>query len=245
MKNQFAVLILISSLMLSACQPSAGIINHPKPEMPNINDMSVFENGGCPLDEYGMRYCKPISPVGVFGCTMIFEPPEFIGGLEPWYPIATCHVQMQYMNPGTRAEVEQGKYLYEVYGVLHGYIRYVIYQDGRFVAVKTKEDFQRLYAPVTSPEEALSYVLAMTKLTAYYGLEFKPNFIYNEGSLEDTHVTRTFTGYHLFLFFNDSGGCGEHWVSAVEVNLTRGGEIQETSRKEIFRDKGWEGTCAD
>lgn len=245
MKNQFAVLILLSSLMLSACQPSSGIINHPQPELPSVNDMSVFENGGCPRDEYGGHYCKPISPVGVLGCTFIYEPPELIGGLEPSYPIATCHVQEAYMNPGTRAEMEQGKYLYEVFGALHGYTRYVIYRDGKFVAVKTKEDFQKLYAPVTSTEEALSYVLAMTDLSAYYGLEYQPGYFYNEGVLEDTRVTRTLAGYHLHLFHNDILGCGEHWVSAVEVNLTRGGEIQETSREEIFRDEGLDGTCAD
>ncbi len=243
------LLRVISCLMilLTGCQSQNGprFINHPQPEMPEVSDLTVFEAGGCPRDEYGGNYCNPISPVGVSGCTLIYEPPELTGGLDPSFPLATCHVQESKMNAGTRAEVEGGKYLREVFGALHGYIRYVIYRDGRYVPIKTTEEFQAIFAPITSKEEALSYVLALTNLSAYYGLEYHEGYEYKADVIEDAKVTRTLSGYHLHLFSYERLGCGQHWTSAVEVNLTRQGVIEEVSRREIFRDPRQEGNCAD
>ncbi len=149
------------------------------------------------------------------------------------------------MNAETKAEIENGLYLYETVGILHAYIRLVIYKDGEFAAIRTAEEFREMYAPITTPEEALSYVLALTGYSAYYGLKYEENYEYLVERIEDAHVNRTWNGYRLHLFDYELFGCGEHWTSAVVVDVSRQGVIEEIEREKIFRDIEMEGTCAD
>ena len=223
-----SALCLVASL--SACQSGLRFINHPSPELPA--DLEVFdEAAGCPLNEYGTRLCGGDSPLMKFGCAWISEPPEFTGGLDPAYPLATCHVRDNQMNAETSVEIENGLYLYETVGILHAYIRLVIYKDGEFAVIRTAEEFREMYAPITTPEEALSYVLALTQYSAYYGLKYEDNYEYLVERIEDAHVNRTWNGYRLHLFDYELFGCGEHWTSAVVVDVSRQGVIEEIERE--------------
>ena len=50
-------------------------------------------------------------------------------------------------------------------------VRYIVYQEGQFRLVSTFDEFRALYAPIESADEALSYALATTGLSARYNLK--------------------------------------------------------------------------
>ena len=115
--------------------------------------------------------------------------------------------------------------------------RYVAFRNGEFLVLKTIEDLQSLFAPVTSPDEALSYALAATEYRPYYGLPFAQTYGYSlerheydyfEKTLEDTHVTEGDDGSFTVHLFTDTGrfhGCGPHVTYSVDIQVSRDGQI--------------------
>lgn len=246
MKNRIHCWLFVSLLLLLvACQPTPRFINHPRPILSVAFD--AFDNAGCPLDEYGFRFCTNDSPLKAFGCDEIQEPSSLIGGLDPYYPIAVCRVRDKpnQMNAEIRAEIENGMYFYHIGGVFSSYIRYVILQDSEFHLIKSEDEFRNIFAPIETPEEALSYVLAVKSLSAYYDLAYNPDYEYEIGTIEDTYVISVPNGYKLHLYDYELLGCGPHWTYQVDMQITSQGIIQEIERKQIFRDPKEDGSCAD
>ncbi len=226
-KLWLAFWLLIS---LSACQRKPQFINHPPPNL--AISMDVFTDD---------------TLLANFGCDEIQAAPSLIGGLEPTYPIAICAIQY---GQGERteelaAEIESGQFIYYTGGLFGTYIRYIIYQNGEFVLLKTEEELRKLFAPIESPDEALSYVLAVKNLSAYYGLDYDPAFEYEVDTIEDTFVTPDTDGYLVHLFHDQMFGCGPHWTSEVDVHVSVEGNIEERSGRQIFRDPNIDDVCFD
>lgn len=129
--------------------------------------------------------------------------------------------------------------------MLGNYIRYIIRQNGEFVILKTEEDFRQVFAPIESPDEALSYVLAVRNLMAYYGLKYDPAYEYEIDVVEDTHVTPEPGGYRVHLFYDQVFGCGPHWTSAVDMHVSVEGNVEEAASRPIFRDPNLDELCVD
>lgn len=215
-------------------------VNHPKPELSITFD--VFKDVGCPLEQYGEGLCNRDSPLFAFECAKIREPSNLLGGLEPAYPIATCIVISHLLNPDEPGKVEskmmaEGEYFYRGGGIVPEYIRYVIVRNNQFQLIKTEDEFRKIYAPIETPEEALSYVLAVKDLSAYYGLKQNPDYEYRAEVIEDTYVKPIANGYHLHLYHYELYTCGPHWKSVVEMQITFEGIIQEISREQVFYDR--------
>ena len=121
----------------------------------------------------------------------------------------------------------------------------IFYRNGEFRLLKTKDEFRNVYAPIESPEEALSYVLAVTRYSAAYGIEYDPSMKYEVRKLEDTHVTSESDGYLLHLYFDQFYGCGPHWTSAVDVHVSFEGAIKEVAQTQVFRDPQLDDLCVD
>jgi hypothetical protein len=121
----------------------------------------------------------------------------------------------------------------------------VIFQDGELRLLKSEAEFRAIYAPVETPEEALSYVLAVKNLSAYYGLAYNAAYKYEVGTIEDTPVSLEPDGYKLHLFHDAVFGCGPHWTSEVEMHVSTEGVIRELSGKPIFRDPNQDELCID
>src|SRR5262245_57895219 len=153
-KNSFSIAVW-SFIFLTACNRASQFINHDPPSLTISSD--AFKD-----DE----------ALAALGCNEIQAPSSLLGGLDPSYPIAVCAIQY---IPGEgsdelRAEIDSGQFFYYTGGLFGNYIRYVIQQNNEFILLKTEEDFRNVFAPIGSPEEALSYVLAVRNLMAYYGL---------------------------------------------------------------------------
>jgi hypothetical protein len=187
------------------------------------------------------------SSQAALGCDEIQAPSSLLGGLHPAYPIAVCQVRLtpDQTRVETQVEIEQGLYFYHTGGLFGSYIRYVIVQDGAFRLIKSEDDFRDIYAPIETPEEALSYVLAVEKLSAYYGLEYYSGYKYEVDTIEDTYVTSEGEGYKLHLYSYELSGCGPHWTSEVDLQVTKEGLVREISRKPIFRDPHQDELCIE
>ena len=234
-------LLLSLLLLLVACQSKPKFMNHPQPNLP----VPPAFDAGCLEDEYGSRPCISNSSLAVLGCDEIQLPSSLTGGLNPSYPIAECQLIPEQVKAETQAEIEQGLYFFYTGGLFGRYVRYVIFQDGEFRLLKSEDEFRAIYAPVESPEEALSYVLAVTNLSAYYGLAYSPAYKYEVGRIEDTTVIPEPDGYKLRLYHDAVFGCGPHWISEVEMQVSTEGVIQEIGRKPIFRDPLQDDLCVD
>ena len=217
-------------IFLSACQSRPEFINHPSPNL--AVSMDVFSDD---------------TRLATFGCNEIQAPSSLIGALKPSFPIAIC--TLQYI-PGEAteelaAEIESEQFLYYTGGLFGTYIRYIVYQNGEFVLLKTEEDLRKVFAPVESPEEALSYVLAAKNLSAYYGLQYDPAYEYEVDTIEDSHVTPDGDGYLVHLFYDQAFGCGPHWISEVDVHVSVDGKIEEQSSRQLFRNPDIDDVCFD
>ena len=239
MKNKNAFGLLISLLLvLVACQSKPRFINHSQPTI-----AVAFDATGCLKDSSGQ--CISDSTRAALGCDEIQQPPSLMGGLNPSYPMAVCQLIPDQAKAEIQAEIEKGLYFFYTGGLFGRYIRYVVFEDGEFRVLKSADEFRAMYAPVETPEEALSYVLAVTNLSAYYGLEYNSAYKYKVGTIEDTHVIPEPNGYKLHLYYDGVFGCGPHWTSEVEMHVGTEGVVLEINRKPIFRDPNQDDLCVD
>jgi hypothetical protein len=123
--------------------------------------------------------------------------------------------------------------------------RYVIERDGQFELLETQQNLKQAYAPIISETEALSYAIASTGLSAYFGFEAPRGFRYFVDKLEDSHVVATSQGYLVYLYDYQLCGCGPHTTSYVELEVLASGEIKETGRIPVFEDPEQDGLCVD
>jgi hypothetical protein len=114
------------------------------------------------------------------------------------------------------------------------YVRYAIEKDGQFQLLKNQGELKATYAPIESPDEALSYALASTGLEARYNLETPSGYRYQVNQLEDTHVVETGDGYDVLLYHYQVCGCGPHTTSTVLLHVT-GEDIQEIERTPLMK----------
>jgi hypothetical protein len=242
MKNKKVIwLIVILLVLLVVFWPIPKFINHP---MPNLSvSIDAFEDVGCVPKADGVYNCTNDSPLLALGCNQIEAPSNLLGGLDPSYPLAICYGIEPEADPLARPETR----LLRGGGFSMGYyLRYVILLNGEAQILQSEEGFLSVYAPIESPEEALSYVLAVKELDAYYGLQYNLDNRYEVDTIEDTHVTYDESdGYQVHLYYYEFFDCGPHWTYEVVVSVTINGFIQELSRTPVFRDPTEDGTCID
>jgi hypothetical protein len=227
--------------------PSLEFVNHPRPDL-HI-DFEIFEDVGCPPNEYGYRICNPESALAALDCDEIREPSDLLGALEPSYPIALCLVE-PYRNteePGLANSrvIAEGKYFFNIGGVIPTYVRYVIFREGQFHLIKTEEELQSIFTPIQTPNEALSYALAVRNLSAYYDLEPNPGYQYFVDTIEDTYVEKEEDGFSAHLYYYEVFGCGPHLTCTVNLHITPEGGVQEIGKEAVWKDPNKDGLCVD
>lgn len=233
--------LVLIGMFTSACS-SAGKL----PVVQNYNPPSLIvegippETAGCEVNEYSQTICSPESPLGQLGCNELAIAGDFLGGLEPGLPLGLCLVVQP---PGN--SLPSGEYIYREGCMLPRYVRYVIQKDGQFQVLHSLDELKAIYAPITSENEALSYALAATGQSAYYGQIATKGWRYFVNQLEDTHVVATDKGYLVYLYDYQLCGCGPHTTEYVEVLVTSDGEIEETGRTPAFEDPEQDGLCVD
>lgn len=162
------------------------------------------------------------------GCAEIQGPGFYLGGLEPPYAVVIC------INGSD--EPPNGEYFRQQPGLDTRYRSYVIFQNGEYRLIRKQSEFKASFAPVESTAEALSYAMAMTSLAARHDIDPNANVAYLVDVIEETHAEETPDGYLVHLFDSDRKmGCADHSFYAVQVLVTRAGEVREVARQEIYR----------
>lgn len=234
-------------LFLGACRPAVRFVDFERPDL-TVN-FAPFDNADCPENEFGARYCAEGSELWELECDTIEAPSDLLGGFEPAYPIATCYFDplLRFDDPGNiiNRTMEEGKYFYVEGGFIPRFVRYVVYQDGRYTLVSNEDELKALFGPIEGPEEALSYALAATESNAAYDYSLESSYEYEVDEIEDTHVVETNDGFLVHLYHYQLYGCGPHYTSLVTYHVAHDGSLQEQSRTNVFRDPQEDGLCVD
>jgi hypothetical protein len=237
-------LSLVITFLLSGCIPPK-IVNHPAPDLKV--DFTPFENAGCPLNDSGYTHiCEEGSVLYNLECDRLSSVPDEFGGLSPAYPMAICtYVPYGRDDVAEPWNTPASEYFYNVGGPMPMLVRYVIFVNGEFQLIKNPDEFRAVFAPVDSPDEALSFALALADVYAEFDMVFLPGYRYEVKTLEETYVETTGDGYLVHGFDYQFFGCGPHYYYAVDIMVTPDGRVQENSRTKIYRNPLFDGLCQD
>jgi hypothetical protein len=211
--------------------------NYPQPTM-HVSTEAAWETGCAPAGDSNL--CAAESPLGSLGCERLQQPGDMLGGLDPSYPIQLCQARRE---PGEA--VDPSTYIYREGCLVKFYIRYAIWRNDQFEVIESQQELSSIYAPIDSPEEALSYALASTGLGVRYGIEPVGGYRYFVDQLQDTYVQEIENGFLVLLYDYHLCGCGPHPTYAVVVQVNRDGQVQEIERQEVYEDPAEDDLCVD
>jgi hypothetical protein len=237
MSRLFIIHLTLSFLLLAGCSPPTTALPPTASPSPGSHTVQVIEYP--PLDwSANEQVFQELGCVGklpeacheliALGCDEIHAPRFLLSGLQPPYAVMEC------IHEGE--EPPDPAYFRQLDGLDPRYRSFVIYQDGAYRLIIKKSEFKAIFAPIESTQEALSYAMAMTGLKARF--DFNPNeaLNYQVEVIEETHAEETAEGYLVSLFdWSHRMGCDIHPFYAVTILVTRGGEVIEKQRQEIYR----------
>jgi hypothetical protein len=198
-------------------------------------DISSFIEAGC-VQEGDKLDCSKIELNEKFGCQEILVPSNALGGISPNVGIVEC----RFINRGNAAPGISRKGCR-----LPLYNKYIVYKDGEFKGVNSAEEFRRFFGPVTTPEEALSFAVALTNSYTDYNVKPPEGYRVYVPKIEDSEVRKVKDYYEVRLFNYQLCGCGSHPYFAVEYKVTKSGEVKEISRQKLYEDPQQDGLCVD
>lgn len=230
--KRVAIISLVLTILLVACTQQR-IVEHPAPEL--SVDNTYFSGQGC-FNELSCApegFTQPDPPV-----TMIRKPSDLLGGLSPNLPLAVGSTVL-YQDEGEIPAV------YANHCMRNQYIRYLVRIDDQTLLVDSIDEMARIFAPIDSAAEALSYAIAATGYAALYDLEQikKPTF-YSD-VVEESFVEEVTGGYIVHLFNNYLCGCGPHITQSVAVTVRKDGTIQIAAPVDAFSDPQYDDLCVD
>jgi len=162
------------------------------------------------------------------GCNEMHGTRFYAGGLQPPYGVMEC------IHAGE--EPPDREYFRQPAGMDTRFRSFAVFQDGEYRLFIKKSEFRDIFAPAESAEEALSYAMAMTSLSARFDINPNENVEYLVDVIAETHAEEIPAGYLVYLFDSDRKmGCDIHSFYAVKVLVTQNGEVNEMERQEIYR----------
>lgn len=233
----FLLKFIVPILVMASCSRPAP---YPPPSTvspPTSENVSVIEYPPLDWSINGQRL-KDVGCEGklqevcaeliTLGCDEISGPRFYLGGLQPPYAVMECIHES--------GEPPNREYFKQLPGLDTRYRSYAIFQDGDFRLIIKRSEFKEIFAPVEATDEAISYAMAMTSLSARYDIDPNANVDYLVDVIEETHAEETVDGYLVYLFdWSHKMGCDIHSFYAVKVLVTREGDVQEVGRQEIYR----------
>lgn len=226
-------LLLIALFLLTGCGTSQKVIQHPAPALKVDN--SYFSGLGCFSDPS----CLPQNLQDIeHPIDYISEPADILGGLTPALPLAVASAH------GFTPEDEIPA-VYVNHCMIQQYVRYLVYVGGEIRLVDSVEGLASIYAPVDSPDEALSFAITSTGLSGVYDLHENRELKFYVASPEETYVREVSGGYLVHLFSTYLCGCGPHVVKSVDVTVKTDGSIQLSDAVDVFSDPELDGLCID
>ncbi len=237
MKRPFYAFWLILFSVISCRLPPLTLFNKviQEDEYDLKMDNSYFAGLGCfespdclPEELRNLEY-----PIGI-----ISEPSDSLGGLSPAVPLAAA-ITVSHDPDENIPSVFVNQCL------ARRYVRYLVSVDGNMRLIDSLEGLAAQYAPIESPQEALSYAIAATGFSAVNDLHKSPKPKLYSDTVEETYVNAVDEGYSVHLFDAYLCGCGPHIVQSVDVAVHKDGTIQRSQPVDAFSDPELDGLCID
>jgi hypothetical protein len=166
------------------------------------------------------------------------QSPAILGGLDPSLPLARASTVLHYGE----GEIDA---VYVNQCLADQYIRYLVLFEGQIQLVDSVDGLASLFAPIDSADEALSYAVATSGLSALYDINETPDLKLYTTPVEETFVKETGDGYLVHLFHTYLCGCGPHIVRSMDVTVSKDGTITISEPVEAFSDPQYDGLCVD
>jgi hypothetical protein len=237
-KARFFIGLILGVILVSLSWLISPLESVAKSDRSSPGDVSAFIKAGC-VQEGESLNCSKINLEEKFSCERIIPPSGALIGLSPALPIAECTFINRNASTTSAGISRKGCRL----PLYNKYI--VLTSDNEFKEIATKEAFQKFFAPVEKPEEALSFAVALTKSYPRYKITIPKEFRVFVSKIKDTSVKKIGNGYQVHLFDYQVCGCGPHPHYTVDYTVTKTGEVTETSREKIYEDPKQDGLCVD
>ena len=230
------MLPLFVSLFLTACslfKPKAEVVEYPKPDLKANYQYFVDQK-----ILYGLETIPDVLQNMDLSYSNVGRTDGLFGGLDPDLPIIffnTVTFDHEVTLPAVYTKSCMGKFFYS----------YLVHLDGKMQLLSSAQDMAKVFAPIESENEALSYALAVTGYHALYELQGHPEYEVITKPLEESHVEYTSNGFLVHLFDTDMCGCGPHITPAVDVLVRPDGTVTEVAHYDAFRDPELDQVCFD
>lgn len=227
------ILLVLTGCNLVQGTNSKKVIQHPAPELEIDN--SYFSSLGCFDDpaclQGNLRDLEyPIGTIAV--------PDNVLGGLDPSFPLAVV------TNFGFDPEDEIPS-VYVNRCMIEQYVRYLVVVEDEIKLVDSTEELAAIYAPIDSENEAFSYAIAATGLSAVNYLHSARELKYYVINPEESYVKATSKGYMVHLYDTYLCGCGPHIVQSVDVSVSTDGTISLSDAVDVYSNPETDGLCID
>lgn len=197
---------------------------------------AVLSRVGC-ARENGAIICAEESPWQVFKCDELITLGINNTGLPP-----EIHFYAECLIAEDEKE-GRDSYLYRKGCAFRKNVAYIIGSNNDYRLIRTPLELQEIWQPIETPEEALSYALLMTGLSATYHFEGQPNLLYFKDPIEGTRVTEKDGEYLINLFHYQTCLCEPWDNSEVYLLVDREGVITWLGALPISMTIGF--GCAD
>ena len=204
--------------------PPAASTTSPTPFSPS--PLQDFVSAGCTLKHDDLD-CKSAKIDGVDACRGTLH--VVANHLDPSALVVQCHADT--------AKIARG--LWTSGCKLTSSVIYFAAMDHRIVRIASAKDLAATFAPVTSPEEAVSFAALVSGDDAF-DKERKAD----DGKTMSTDPTRDGDGWTFDLFRYQSCGC-DHPVMRVSYFVARDGMVTEKSHARALENADQSGMCKD
>lgn len=160
---------------------------------------------------------------------------RYLGGLNPQYALADVMDECE--------KCQNSDWMNE--GMLCGCKKLIVKQDDKYIVIKSIAELKKLYLPVSSEEEAISFAMLTHKLFPVLDESyFKNSYKYVGGKPQLTKVTKQNNAYIINMFRYKKFGC-THPYSTVTVAVSENGTVKIIKEAVAFSDPESNGLCID
>ncbi|MBO3272429.1 hypothetical protein [Hymenobacter defluvii] len=162
--------------------------------------------------------------------------PEYWGGLTPQYHLASGFREGDCQDVAWQNE-----------GLIAGCKEIVLQQKDTIIFIKNRSELKKIFSPISSKQEALSFACAYADYFPITDLSFynnKEDYYYLRN--KDISSIDSLNSYYIVhLYDYETFGCGPHPYYAVDVKVYTSGEVKELTRNEAFRNPDTDNQCVD
>ncbi len=171
----------------------------------------------------------------------LFKIDDHLGGLTPNYPIAIAN-QMLIDFHGKPLSKDTD---WVTGGFIPQALKIAVKIDGKYILINNRKELEKIYAPISTTQEALAYAVLYTRsFPAFKDFFDKTKYEYVKDKPEISYSIKEGGHYKVHLFSYVTFGCDHPFYSEIyQVNTD--GTVTLLSRVRSFIDPKKRSLCVD